>query len=160
MASDSGRRISELMELWAHVKVEMVVSGAELVLFDPLEGYRDLAAAFGYGRAATGDRLYVITAWNPGAEEREARFNRLDQARMLLRLSRLGVGFFPSRGSADGWEEPGTAFFSASDELATSLARRFGQLGYYSFSRSRGVCVDATGFVGAAPLRPLGFAPD
>ena len=156
MAQAEFRTGPELMELWTRVRVEVVVAGAVLVLFDPLVGYPDLAAAFVLAGASRAERLYVITAWNPAAKEREARFNRLDQARMLLRLSRRGVGFFPSRGSAEGWAEPGTAFFSASDELAASLAERFVQLGYYSFSPSQGVCVDATGGFAEAPLRPIG----
>ena len=144
-----------LMELWIHdVKVEVLVSAKELSLYDPVLGYRDLRAAFELGGASTRDNLWVITAWNPGAIEREARFNRLDQARMLLELARDGFRCFPSRGSAEGWEEPGTAFLSPSGERAAALAGRFGQLGYYRFSRTEGYCVDATGHFPETRLSP------
>ena len=151
-----GAMTESLMRLWTRVKVEVHIAPNQLTLFEPERGYVDLGAAFELGGASPQDLLWVITAWNPAATEREARFNRLDQARMLLELARAGLGFFPSKGSASGWDEPGTAFFSPSGELAAALAGRFGQLGYYRFSRTEGFCVDATG---RFPPSRLGSAP-
>ncbi|MDA8373827.1 MAG: DUF3293 domain-containing protein [Actinomycetota bacterium] len=154
MAEEVAATTGALMALWTRVRVEVVISEKVLVVFDPDQGYRDLAAAFEMGGAPVDELLWVITAWNPGALEREARVNRLSQARMLLQLARAGVGFFPSKGSAEGWEEPGTAFFSPTEERVAALAKRFGQLGYYRFSRTEGFCVDAGGHF--PPARLLG----
>ncbi len=158
MAEEMAATTGALMALWTRVRVEVVITGKVLVVFDPDQGYRDLAAAFEMGGALADELLWVITAWNPGALEREARVNRLSQARMLLKLARAGVGFFPSKGAAEGWEEPGTAFFSPSEERAAALAKCFGQLGYYGFSHTEGFCVDAGGYF--PPARLLGSGPE
>lgn len=127
-----------------------------LALFDPTQGYRDLAEAFrACPRGVEDAQLFLITAWNPGAVARSSHHNRIAMAELLLFLAQAGVENFPSAGSAGTWYEPGVAFFASDDELALEVARRFGQLGYYRFNRERGYCIDVTGTFSTAALKPF-----
>ena len=80
--------------------------------------------------------VHMLTAWNPGAIERDMIFNAKATEELELALVTLGVQFFPGvgRDSASSWEEHGFAIVGLSRNAIKELGTRFGQVAVYEYS--------------------------
>ncbi|MAW61766.1 MAG: hypothetical protein CMJ94_13170 [Planctomycetes bacterium] len=74
----------------------------------------------------------LITAWNPGSEERDPAWNEQANAQLAAALREAGEDFDPSWGAslpevAPAWKEHGFAVYGWTREEARDWGRRFGQ---------------------------------
>lgn len=72
--------------------------------------------------------LYVITAYNPGAQASDAE-NRAAQAMLLDLVAARGLGSFPAVGRSRDhrWQEPSVAVVGLSEAESIEIGRAFAQ---------------------------------
>ena len=80
--------------------------------------------------------VHMLTAWNPGAIERDMTLNAKATEELKIALVTLGVPFFPGvgRDDASSWEEHGFAIVGLTRSEIKELGTRFGQVAVYEYS--------------------------
>lgn len=125
---------SELIETWKKSIIEIKVSDRWVTIWNGANFYvnnlpPDLNEKL----------MYVITAYNPGSEQRSEQEN-LDADRQL-RARLEGIPFANwvesvGRSLSGSHTEYGCAVYGIDKEVADNLSEEFGQIGYYCFSNS------------------------
>jgi hypothetical protein len=80
--------------------------------------------------------IFVLTAYNPGGEDRADALNRASERALERELARQGSTFWPALGhSRDGsWSEPGVAVAGFDRPRACEVGDRYGQLAVYELT--------------------------
>ena len=80
--------------------------------------------------------VHMVTAWNPGAVEREPEVNARASAELKAELEDKKLPIFPGvgRDAASSWEEPGFAIVGLSRADIKDIGRRYGQVAVYEFN--------------------------
>ena len=80
--------------------------------------------------------LFVLTAYNPGGEDRDDALNEVSARALESELSSEEVTFWPALGrSRDGsWSEPGVALAMFDRTRACAYGDRYGQLAIYELT--------------------------
>ena len=73
--------------------------------------------------------VHMVTAWNPGAVEREPEVNARASAELKAELEDKKLPLFPGvgRDAASSWEEPGLQLWVYRAEIK-DIGRRYGQV--------------------------------
>ncbi len=112
----------ELWDTYAGARIECEVDGRPCRLRgpspDPLPGPAP---------------IFVMTAYNPGGEERDQAANDADEAVLEAELRSLGLHYWPAVGSSPdaSWSEPGVAVAGLDRSRACDFGNRYGQLAVY-----------------------------
>jgi hypothetical protein len=80
--------------------------------------------------------LFVLTAYNPGGEDRARALNEAAERALERELASEGATFWPAIGGArDGsWSEPGVALARFDRVRACAYGTRYGQLAVYELT--------------------------
>jgi len=84
----------------------------------------------------TDEPIFVLTAYNPGGEDRADALNDAAQRALERELASEGATFWPAIGhSRDGsWSEPGVALERFDRSRACAYGTRYGQLAVYELT--------------------------
>jgi hypothetical protein len=84
-------------------------------------------------------QIHVITAWNPGSERPEMNENDVQNGKLRDELHALGFEVLEALGSDPNSEhaEKSWAVIGLTDELATHLGKKYGQLAIFRITRSQ-----------------------
>jgi hypothetical protein len=101
--------------------------------------------------------IFVLTAYNPGGEDRDDSLNEASERTLERELASEGATFWPAIGhSRDGsWSEPGVALARFDRSRACAYGARYGQLAVYELTTEQVHvvrCADAR-IVGSAARR-------
>jgi hypothetical protein len=77
--------------------------------------------------AQGGETWAILTAWNPGAAQRDRAANETDQRRLELRVIREGQAFLHGVNGEGEWAEPSLIVIGASWTQARDWAAEFEQ---------------------------------
>jgi hypothetical protein len=80
--------------------------------------------------------IFVLTAFNPGGEDRDESLNQSAECALERELASEGVSFWSAIGrSRDGsWSEPGVALARFDRSRACAYGTRYGQLAVYELT--------------------------
>ena len=83
--------------------------------------------------------MFVLTAYNPGGEDRDDSLNEVSERALEHELSSDGAMFWPALGrSPDGsWSEPGVAVSGVDRTQACAYGDRYGQLAIYELTEDQ-----------------------
>lgn len=84
-------------------------------------------------------QIHVITAWNPGSERPEMNENNVQNGKLCDELHALGFEVFEALGSDPNSEyaEKSWAVIGLTDELATQIGKKYGQLAIFRITQSQ-----------------------
>jgi acetyl esterase/lipase len=113
---------SQLADLWRRAVLEVQSEDGEV---------HPASIAKREGRA-----IHLVTAWNPGGEQRSAAANEAANAELEAELERRGLRWLPATGrdESSSWAEPGFCVVGLDRVEAAELGRRYGQLAIYEIN--------------------------
>lgn len=122
----------DLLDVWRASEIQICTGETWVTLWDGYKFHPDSFPA-----EATGQYLYVLTAYNPGSEPLGDAENRLRNRQLHDRLKELGVVtkyVSVGRSLSGSHEEFGFALYGLDQSIVENLALEFGQIGFYRFS--------------------------
>jgi hypothetical protein len=120
--------VDELWDLYADALIECEIDGRTRCLrgsnADPLPADAP---------------IFVMTAYNPGGEDRDDSLNEVSERALERELSSDDVTFWPAIGTSPdaSWSEPGVAVAGLDRSEACAYGRLYGQLAVYELTEDQ-----------------------